>query len=82
MSEDGALIDWLAEIREGLAKDPANVVAAHGVIPLDPLDEERIPPHDLYVCPACEGRGEIYLNEGTPDEEPVNCTRCKGTGKV
>jgi hypothetical protein len=76
------LADWLAEIREGLAKDPANVIAAHGMIPLDPLDEDRIPPPDLHVCPTCKGRGEVYTRAGTPFEEFHGCVTCGGSGEV
>lgn len=42
------LIQWLAEIREGLGDTPPDVIAAHGVIPMDPQDVERLPPDDLY----------------------------------
>jgi hypothetical protein len=48
----------------------------------DPQDEQ--PPDDLWVCPSCEGKGEVFLRRDweTGAYETTECRPCRGTGDL
>jgi len=39
----------------------------------------------IYVCPVCNGEGDVRFNPGWPDpqtEESAECSRCWGRGWI
>lgn len=48
-------------------------------VPIDPLDLDRLPPADLFLCDHCGGTGGIWPTSGDP-QDVTDCPVCLGEG--
>jgi DnaJ-class molecular chaperone len=47
-------------------------------IPLDPADQDKLPPADVDACSRCDGTGGIFPTLDPQDVQP--CPVCGGDG--